>query len=391
MATKKNTMKINFKFITNYCISEILNIFVKRQNNYWLFSSSFAKKFNYNSKYLFLYILENNPEITAKFVINDDELRAQLAEKYGDYFIETKSINGIIEALKASTWVISSGFPILMLFSSFKRTVINVWHGVPLKNIGLCENNISSIKKAYIRIYHARNNTLFSSPSSKLTDIFSKSLGIKKEKIQILGQPRNDMLFKNIDFGKWLKQNQISFPEYEKIIFYAPTFREGKEIKLFPFPDFDQVELDKWLKDNQYIIIIRLHQSDKTDISTYLGSKRIFLFNEKVIDDIMEILSCFDLLITDYSSIYIDYLLMNKPVVFLPYDYNEYISDRGFLFDYNKFTPGPKPTNFIEFKSEVTQLLQDKTYFFSERNKTNNFFNEVGDGSCKRIVDFVSK
>lgn len=384
-------MKINLKFIKNYIASEILNILVKRQNNYWLFSSSFAKKFNYNSKYLFLYILENNPELKARFVINDDELRAQLTEKYGDYFIETNSINGIIEALRASKWVISSGFPILMLFSSFKRTVINVWHGVPLKNIGLCENNISFIKKAYIRLYHARNNTWFSSPSSKLTDIYSKSLGIKNGKIIILGQPRNDMLFKNIDFNKWLNKNNLIFPEHKKIIFYAPTFREGKEIKLFPFTDFDYTELDMWLNDNHYIIIIRLHQSDKTDISDYLKSKRIFLFNEKVIDDIMEILSCFDLLITDYSSIYIDYLLMSKPVVFLPYDYEDYISDRGLLFDYNEYTPGPKPVNFTDFKCEVTQLLQNKSYFSIERNKTNNFFNEVGDGSCKRIVDFVTK
>ena len=384
-------MKINFKFITYYFIAEMLNIFVKRQNNYWLFSSSFATKFNYNSKYLFLYVLENNPEIKARFVINDDILRAKLTDKYGNYFIETKSITGIIEALKASTWVISSGFPILMLFSSFKRTVINVWHGVPLKNIGLCENNISFIKKTYIRLYHARNNTWFSSPSSKLTDIFSKSLGIKKEKIKILGQPRNDMLFRNINFDEWLEKNRIVFPKYKKIIFYAPTFRDGKEIKLFPFNDFDFSELDKWLKDNQYIMIIRLHQSDKTDITSYLESERIFLFNDKLIDDIMEILSCFDLLITDYSSIYIDYLVMNKPVVFLPYDYNEYIVDRGLLFDYNEYTPGPKPNNFIDFKTEVTQLLQDKTYFCIERNKTNSIFNEVGDGSCKRIVDFVTK
>lgn len=382
-------MKISLRFFAYYLISEILNIFIKRQSNYWLFSSSFAKKFNYNSKYLFLYILENNPELKAKFVINDDELRTQLINKYGDFFIETNSIKGIIEALKASKWVISSGFPIILLFSSYKRTIVNVWHGVPLKRIGLCENNVNSLRKIYIRLYHARNNTWFSTPSSNLIDVYSKSLGIKKEKIITLGQPRNDMLFQKNDFCKWLTSKNIKVQEYKKIILYAPTFRDGKFVKLFPFSDFDFNSLDKWLTDNQYVIIIRLHQSDRTDISDFLNSKRVLSFDYTLVDDIMEILSFFDLLITDYSSIYIDYLLLNKPVVFLPYDYNEYIADRGLFFDYYEHTPGPKPQNFTIFLSEVSHLLLDRTYFSSERIKLNTFFNEVGNGSCKRIVDFI--
>ena len=384
-------MKVNISVILKYIYAEVLNLFVKRDQNYWLFSSSFSTKFNYNSKYLFLHVIENNPEIKARFVINDDALRNSLKQKYGDYFVETKTIAGIINALTAGVWIISSGFPILLLFSSYKRIVFNVWHGVPLKSIGLSENSISKFKKAYIKLFHSRNYSFLSVPSSKLNEVFSKSLGMKKEKIQVLGQPRNDMLFRKINFSDWLLKNKIEFPTYKKLIFYAPTFRDNKDIYLFPFEDFDINQLNEWLTKNEYVIILRLHQSDKTDISKFLNSERIILFNDKIVDDIMDILSCLDMLITDYSSIYIDYLLMNKPVMFLPYDYSEYVSERGLLFDYQKFTPGPKPTIFNDFIGEIDKLLEDEHYFLSERININNFFNEIGDGSCKRIVDFITK
>jgi CDP-glycerol glycerophosphotransferase len=384
-------MKFWINFILKYFVSELLNLFVKRKKNYWLFSSSFATKFNYNSKYLFMYVIENNPEIKARFVINDDKFRQALTQKYGDYFVETKSFRGIINALQAGVWIISSGFPILMLMSNYKRVIFNVWHGVPLKSIGLSENSISNFKKVYIKTFHSRNYSYLSVPSSKLIDVFSKSLGLKNEKIKVLGQPRNDMLFKVIDFDNWLRKSNINIPKYQKLIFYAPTFRENKDIKLFPFDDFEFKQLNEWLDINEYVIILRLHQSDKTDISRFLNSERIILLSDKVVDDIMDVLSCFDMLITDYSSIYIDYLLMNKPVLFLPYDYNEYIKNRGLLFDYQEFTPGPKPTSFIEFKNEIDNLLIDQQYYSTERIKINNFFNEIGDGSCNRIVDFIQK
>jgi CDP-glycerol glycerophosphotransferase len=219
--------------------------------------------------------------------------------------------------------------------------------------------------------------------------VFSKSLGIRKENIKILGQPRNDMLFNNVNFDEWLISRNIKIPNYKKLIFYAPTFRENQDIKLFPFDDFEFNQLYEWLSLNNFVLILRLHQSDKTDISKFLKSDRIILLSDKIVDDIMEVLSCFDLLITDYSSIYIDYLLMNKPVLFLPYDYDEYIKNRGLLFDYHEFTPGPKPVSFNEFKCEIENLLNNINYYSDERIRINSYFNEIENGSCNRITNFI--
>lgn len=79
----------------------------------WVFPSSFNTKFNYNSKPLFEYVLQNEPDITPLYVINDVKLRRKLEKRYGKkYFTETNSIKGISEVLNAGVWFTSAGLPV---------------------------------------------------------------------------------------------------------------------------------------------------------------------------------------------------------------------------------------------------------------------------------------
>ena len=97
------------------------------------------------------------------------------------------------------------------------------------------------------------------------------------------------------------------------------------------------------------------------------------------------------MLITDYSSIYIDYLLTEKPVVFLPYDKDDYLKDRGLNFKYDLVTPGPKPESFENFKNEVNRLLNDSSYYYGERHKINIFFNEINSECSPNICSLIKK
>ena len=146
-------------------------------------------------------------------------------------------------------------------------------------------------------------------------------------------------------------------PDFDKAVLYAPTFRDHGETRLFPFPEFDggngRERLDAFLKEHRMFLCIRMHLYDRTAYGwlaemDHPGSRVRFL-NEDRAEDVMEALGCFDLLITDYSSIYLDFLLTGRPMIFLPYDRGEYLADRGMNFDYDQVTPGPKPENFAEF------------------------------------------
>lgn len=91
----------------------------------------------------------------------------------------------------------------------------------------------------------------------------------------------------------------------------------------------------------------------------------------------MEVLAMFDLLITDYSSIYIDYLLLERPILFLPYDREAYLKTRGFNFDYDEVTPGPKPKSYAEFLNSIEGLLYNEMNYVENRKKIERKFNKI--------------
>lgn len=382
-------MKITLLF--KYVFIQFLSFFIKPRKEYWIFSSSFNNQYNYNSKYLFEFVLKNCPDVNCKFVINDDEKRNQLIQIYGDNFIETKSLLGMIDALKAGVWFTSAGLPIYILFSGNNRHIVNLWHGVPLKKIGLLENNYSRIKKIYFKKIFSDNYSIILTTSDKLVKLMASSFGVEENKIKVFGQPRNDLLNKTLNKKEWLAKTFPQLPEFNNLLLYAPTYREFSHTRLFPFDDFNFEKLDKFLEEEKIILFIRMHQSEvNPSLFKVLNKiKRIQFINNDLIEDIMEVLSVFDLLITDYSSLYIDHLILEKPQLFIPYDLNEYKKLRGLNFEYDKYTPGPKVNDFVEFKNEIKKLLSDSNYYKNERLIINNYFNQIRKNSCEKVVNHL--
>ena len=97
----------------------------------------------------------------------------------------------------------------------------------------------------------------------------------------------------------------------------------------------------------------------------------------------------FDLLISDYSSIVLDYLLLDKPIVYLPYDYDEYNQVRGFSFDYHKHRAGP----VINTQKELMLFLSDtEDKYRNKRVELMHLFHKYQDGkSSKRLYNFINK
>lgn len=375
------------KKIVNMAKTMVVNNLKNEKKDYsiWVFSSSYNTKFNYNSKYLFEYILKNKPNIMPLYVINDDVLRNQLQKRYGEkYFIETKSLKGIKKVLNSGVWLTSAGLPVYGSNLNKERIIINLWHGIPLKKIALLEENISKVNQLYFKYLFSNNYTYILTTSKKLINVMRKSFGVAESKIKVWGQPRNDAIFKKNNKDDILNCMYNDLPRYKNIILYAPTYRDKRSTEFFPFEDFSENELDSFLEENQLIMFIRCHQAETKNINIEIGN-RIRLINADKIEDIMDIINIFDLLITDYSSIYIDYLLTEKPIMFLPYDKEEYLKQRGMNFDYDSVTPGPKPKTFVEFKNELLNLFNDKDYYYPERHKINRSFNKIME-PCSEII-----
>jgi len=121
----------------------------------------------------------------------------------------------------------------------------------------------------------------------------------------------------------------------------------------------------------------------------------IFLCDQKVLDrcgvSVYALLSMADALITDYSSVYFDYLLLDRPIAFTVEDMGKYEEDRGFVFDNpNDYMPGKKIHDQDEMITFVNELVEQKDDYKDERKKINDIVNSYVDGCnseriCKKI------
>ena len=275
-----------------------------------IFNSTHNENFTFNSKFLFLYFLENEKQVPFYFVINDQKKRESLTSQYGDYFIEANSFSGILFILQSKVWITSSlETPIGGFCHSFRREVIHLGHGTPIKNIGLLEKNISLLKKIYYRIVKT-NFTYLISSSKVFVPIWASFLNFSQDKVFVLGQPRCDYI-----------KEQTKENEKRKIL-YAPTWRPYEYNVLEPFDDFDLKKLETFLDNSDTELYLRLHPLNEKRVNSFKFNKNIKLLDSSDCPDIIDQLDEFDILITDYSSIFFDYLYLNRPIIFLRDDIN---------------------------------------------------------------------
>ena len=114
------------------------------------------------------------------------------------------------------------------------------------------------------------------------------------------------------------------------------------------------------------------------------SSNNIFLLDQ---DDIYKVLHTFSMLITDYSSIYFDYLLTNNPIIFTPFDKDNYLKkDREFYYSYDKITPGPHALNWKEVMHNIDNFLLNPALFQDERKLMKNKFHYFQDNESSHRV-----
>lgn len=383
--------------IKNMCMTQLVRMKkTEKPDMYtWIFSSVDNCYYNYNSRYLFEYVKEKLPQITPLFVINEENLRRELSEQYGqEYFIETESKAGIRRVLEAGVWFTSAGLPVYGTGLGKNRVIVNLWHGVPLKKIALMDPNLKKAARIYFKKIFSENYTWILTTARELVPIMAKSFQVPEDRIRVWGQPRNDCIFTPPDRKQTLKAIYPELPEYKKVILYAPTFRDYGNTRLFPFEDFDKNSFEAFLEQEKILLLLRLHIKEAAAADAYV-SPRIRRFGSEEAGDVTGMLGMFDLLITDYSSIYIDYLLTDKPLMFLPYDRERYLDGRGMNFEYDEVTPGPKPETMKDFIREIRSLISGEDSWKSERDRVNLKFNEVREPCsadiCSQVLSEIKK
>ncbi|MCB1195993.1 CDP-glycerol glycerophosphotransferase family protein, partial [bacterium] len=231
----------------------------------------------------------------------------------------------------------------------------------------------------------------------EVSEIFSSAFLAKKTSIKLTGYPRNDSFFMPHDTSFPLAQQlQLLKKEQCSIGIYMPTHRQEGKSEIFSLFYSALPQLNKTLKQLNTALFVKLHfyhnQSTGTE-QTVSFSNIFFIKDEDINQDIYNLLPYTDFLITDYSSIYFDYLLTDKPIIFTPFDIQEYITkDRTFYFDYTAVTPGPKASDWNEVSEYIKKFKQTPSFFSKERSALCARFNKYCEGkACQRVYFEVMK
>jgi CDP-glycerol glycerophosphotransferase len=425
-------IKVTFYIICGWLLIFPVSFLFPKKKNLISFIGKYSGKFDDNIKYLYLHIhneisdKEKNP-IEYFFITGRKDVYDELKAKnfpvlfYPSYTSIIKLLRTRVVIVDCFTW--GWGFKYYLLSRCY---LIQLWHGANLKRIQY-DNFKHMKKKMYQEVIKTPNSMkkmfafliaitkltkanfenyssgtfpkydLVLSTSKFYTDeVFTKAF--RHKEIITAGYPRNDVFFQESNPYILVGTDEESINKIikfksdgHKMILFAPTFRDNGGD---PLSDkaLDIYKLSDYARENRLIFVFKFHPNPIYWNMISAFPNNIILYNAE--KDIYPALKYFDTLVTDYSSIYMDFLYLDKPVIFFCYDYEKYINqDRELQFDYNWITPGPKCYNQDELEAEINKILDGNIDLFKDKREDifkMAFDDNMGDAS-KRIWNYVKE
>lgn len=274
---------------------------------------------------------------------------------------------------------------------------LQTWHGTPLKRLAhdiivpegttfyRSHMSADAMKKTYDN--DVKKYTYMISPNRFCTEVFQSAFQIDRNRLIETGYPRNDYLSNVTEDEILTIRSRLHIPEDKKVILYAPTWRDN-QFTMGGYTFELKVDFKKWKRmlGDEYVIVFKPHY---LITSTYEHAPELedFVYDIDAKADIADLYVISDIMITDYSSVFFDYAILNRPIYFYMYDIEEYADElRGFYLDINKDLPGER------FREEDAMLMAIKHHIFDyERLRNfNGRFNNCEDGhASQRVIDIV--
>lgn len=361
--------------------------FIPKNDNIWIFGAWMGDKYADNSKYLFNYVTKMHKEIKCIWLTNSDNIVTELREK-GFWAYKRFSCKAIFYALRARVSVFThSNSSDNMAFMNNKSTkLVQLWHGMPFKKIGFDDTKYTTKDSSWIKNkvreiffpFLIENYDLVCASSEKDGEKFRSAF--RNKNVAITGYARNDSLSMN-------KVTTVSR------IVYLPTFRDqiGSEVDLFTSFGFDVKKWQKELDSKNIKLEIKMHPVNKPseEVVKQINRAKNITFLDDI--DITEYLNNVDMLITDYSSVYFDFLKTGKPIIFAPFDIDDYLrKDRELYYPYSEVTPGPSCKNWDDVLKWISTFYNNTSLYLNERECIGKKFIKYHDfENCNRIFTAI--
>lgn len=348
---------------------------------------------------LYEYIVQNS-DLDAFWVIRSEQVRDRLVAKG-----IACALDGSDEAnamISRAQFLVSAAYELAMQ-KRVGQIFISTWHGFALKLTGFFDTAVQDLKafRTIRSVTTQFDAVTMTSQAARL--LFAGMHACDPRKVFATGLPRNDYLFS--ENGRERLAGIIPSEILDgRMLLYLPTMRkslkeEGAQFEenVFNYQAYDPDELEKVLEAHDAHLLVKYHPSDSAlmDQSKKSSSSRIVYLDEDKLQDnqltLYHILNAFDCLITDYSSVYVDYLLLDRPIVFSCLDIDRYEADRGFCVDDpTLLMPGAIVKTQEELLKSLEDILSGKDDYASKRAEMTPFFHTHVDGkSSQRAFELM--
>lgn len=358
---------------------------------------SFVNLFTYKKKQIFVYggeILNNNSEAMVRNLMKSEYKVICMADKHMNYenannitFVPNTYKNALL-GLWTSRVVLDSFPHTIKMIPTKRQLFLQFWHGSPMKYLHKPSKIIKN-GTYYTKIFYS-------------ADIFKKQIknlfSCDDYKLYKNGTQHSDYLLM-----EWSLPNNYKKTRWN--IMWMPTYRDGIGVKLtknsIPVINKSNISLiNDFLKHNDTTLFIKAHILQNNGLKEIMGGKvysNIILMNEqdfvKHNIPVYGFLGCMDALITDYSGVYFDFLLTDKPIGFAIDDYDEYNSSVGTIFDniYDNLA-GPIIEDLDALYTFILDVRNAKNEYKDKRETMRMLTNTYNDGkNCERTLELINR
>ncbi|GAA2990001.1 CDP-glycerol glycerophosphotransferase family protein [Microbacterium terrae] len=317
----------------------------------------------------------------AVWLVGSERERADAAAR-GIPVVAKNSFAGFWRTARARVIVVTHGFGDVNRYAVSGGFVAQLWHGIPLKRIGLDSPatlrpprvfgpgripGAALVSRLLARMYRAatRDIDLIPAASHLVRGRLESAFGLADARIRVVGEPRVDVLTGGDPASRRSTARETiaaitgAIGDDERLVLYAPTWRDGAVDPAVPSAADWQAIVDV-LEAHDAVLLVRSHPLGAGRYAPPVSTDRVRALGSDLVADVTPVLPGLDVLVTDYSSLAYDSALVPLPVVFLAPDLEEYAHDRGFYGTYDDVA-GPDPArDWVAAAAQLDAVLGDR-------------------------------
>ncbi|WP_214019514.1 CDP-glycerol glycerophosphotransferase family protein [Methanoculleus sp.] len=374
-------------------VSSTLSRFIPKDEHKILFFS--APDFSDNARYVYDRMLESGLDRTHQLIwcVYSPVQANHVIRRSREYLYHALTAKYIISTHGTPTW------------KSKNQISVELWHGLPLKTIGYFADigypNAAARLSATWRLRRFASSVDYLITTSEFERlIFSSAFLIDPGRVLVRGQPRCDALYRPRDSGidalcRILSRDDIVD---KRILLYLPTFREydADASRRVLEEILASEKFRRFVKDENLLFVCKPHSHDEGLFQAYNREHIHILLNDdlrRAGNTIYDFLNAVDILVTDYSSVYFDFLHLNRPIVFHVPDIEDYRKQRGFILEpFRDWAPGESSNNVDELIGALASSLADPDRWETERVRIRRLtFRYADDLACERVCRLIEQ